>query len=549
MADDKTRAPDAEGQPIKENTAPAAGDPGDRIAFDDIADKLTFEGEPVFKNVVTDPDTGDLLEYELTPEMQERLEAKYKEIAKAGSTLLKANADSLKKMQEAANKALEPLLKASAASNKMLQAINKSMEPYREMTAAIKNVTNTLLSDETRQRIKELSEIMQPLQDLLKEIDALEPYLKAELEQPEYAEDIEALKQAAGQGFTITEPLEIVLHTLTPGEMLELLQDKDSYLSKAFEAAREAKAADAATQIEAYKADKLDLPTDKLNLFAWDLRETKGQIKFDLSRAGSDDDATALFSLSFDDDPNIKLTKEIDHYDKRVMSACGTAFASGYPIISATGIYYAMGNTGKPSQKHIDKINDTLTKLDMAKVFVDNTIEAGTYNYPKFRKEDRLLHFKRVSRIVNGKTTDAVIQILEEPVLMTFARQRKQISAIPIKVLQTPARRSNNYYQIEDYLLWRIAQQKNKVGKLREQQQKKYTQNRQRDLKEAAELTILLATFYERTGNAKKDATGKKRARNTAEECLKHYKSEAGGCWITDYKMKSDRILITLPIK
>ena len=132
---------------------------------------------------------------------------------------------------------------------------------------------------------------------------------------------------------------------------------------------------------------------------------------------------------------------------------------------------------------------------------------------------------------------------------MTFARQRKQISAVPIKVLQTPARRTNNYYQIEDYLLWRIAQQKNKIKKLREQQQKKYTQNRQRELKEAAQFAILLSTFYDRTGNAKKDATGKKRARKTAEECLTHYKSEAGGCWITDYKIETDRILITLPTK
>lgn len=531
MAEDKTRATNAEGQPIKENSAPAAGDPA---VYDlDIIEKLTFEGSPVFSEVVTDPETGELLDYKLTPEMQELLEARYKEIAQAGAALAKVNGATLKKMQDAANKAIEPLIKASASTNKLMDIISKATDPYKQLVTAVNEVTNKVVSSETREMIRQMRDTLQPLQDLLNEIEQLEPYLKAELEKPEY------------EGRT----LDSIMHSLTPGEMMELLRDKDSYLRRAFEAARAARETDRETQIEAYKADKLDLPTDKLNLFAWDLRETKGQIKFDLSRAGSDDTATALFSLSFDDDPNIKLTKEVDHFDKRVMSACGTAFASGYPIISATGIYYAMGNTGKPNQKHINKINDTLTKLDMAKVFVDNTIEAGTYNYPKFRKEDRLLHFKRVSRIVNGKTTDAVIQILEEPVLMTFARQRKQISAIPIKVLQTPARRTNNYYQIEDYLLWRIAQQKNKVNKLREQQQKHYTQNRQRDLKEAAQLPILLTTFYERTGNAKKDATGKKRARKTAEECLTHYKSEAGGRWIEDYKMEADRILITLPTK
>ena len=488
MTDEKKTAPE-----IPENDASqngAAADP-ENITIDSIKDIVTISGERAYT------DNGEL--------------------------------------SEAAREYLHKHIAAIAAA--LAPDFYKTMEDVIDVTNTIKAYLN---SDAVRNSMRSFIDTMQPvldnlqpIQDLIDEIRELEPYLKAELDRSEY------------EGQT----LECVMDDYTPGELLDLRNDPDSFFARAIEAAKAARDVDRETKIDVYKASKLDLPTDKLNLFAWDLRETNGQIKFNLSRAGSDDTATALFSLSFDDDPNIKLTREINHFDKRVMSACGTAFASGYPIISATGIYYAMGNTGKPNPKHINKINDTLTKLDMAKVFVDNTIEAGTYNYPIFRKEDRLLHFKRVSRIVNGKTTDAVIQILEEPILMTFARQRKQISAIPIKVLQTPSKRTNNYYQIEDYLLWRIAQQKNKVGKLREQQQKKYTQNRQRDLKEAAKLTILLATFYERTGNAKKDATGKKRARNTAEECLTHYMSEAGGFWITDYKMKSDRIEITLPIK
>lgn len=545
MADDKTKTPTA--TPINEE-ATAAGDPGQGRRVIDLSEIRTADGQPVFASVTVDPETGDLLDTELSPEMQEALTARYKEIAEAAGSMITQNAEAIKKASEAAKKILTPAVQAATATAKFTAAIKTQTD---QLQAAIKSITDNFLTDETRDLLQKIRENLQPIAEMFDELQALEPYLQAELSKPEYAEAIEELRQHEEADDRLKEmhPFNVILHTMTPGDLLELLQDHDSFIYKAWEAARLAKDADKETEIQAYKADKLDLPTDKLNLFAWDLRETKGQIKFDLSRAGSDDTATALFSLSFDDDPNITITKEINHFDKRVMSACGTAFASGYPIISATGIYYAMGNTGKPAQKHIDKINDTLTKLDMAKVFVDNTIEAGTYNYPKFRKEDRLLHFKRVSRIVNGKTTDSIIQILEEPVLMTFARQRKQISAIPIKVLQTPARRTNNYYQIEDYLLWRIAQQKNVVNKLRDQQKKKYTQHRQGEIREAAKLTILLKTFYERTGNAKKDNTGKKRARNTAEECLKHYISEAGGCWITDYEMTNDRIIITLPTK
>ena len=498
------------------------------IDLQELKEQFTINGQPVFDNVTTDPETGELLDVTLTPEMQEQLDTKTKEaLQAAANAMLSENAkDTIKMMQQAAQKAAN----AAVGAAKITNAIKRQTD---QLTAAVKNITNTFLTDETRELIRQMRETLQPISDLLHEIEELEPYLTAELNKPEY------------EGQT----LDNVLHTYTPGDLLELLQDHDSFFYKALQAAQAARDADREIQITPYKAEKLDLPTDKINLFAWDLKETKGQIKFDLSRVGTDDTATALFSLSFDNDPNIKLTKEVDHFDKRVMSVCGTAFASGYPIISATGIYYAMGNTGKPGQKHIDKINDSLTKLDMAKVFVDNSIEAGVYNYPHFRKEDRLLHFKRVSRIVNGKTTDSIIQILEEPVLITFARQRKQISAVPIKVLQSPVVKTNSHLQIEDYLLWRIVQQRNAVNKLKEQQEKKYSQHRQREIKEAAQLTILLKTFYERTGNAKKDATGKKRARKTAADYLDHYKSEAGGSWITDYKIEADRILITLPTK
>lgn len=404
--------------------------------------------------------------------------------------------------------------------------------------AAFVKAQQQLIKDYGQLPIDEIRKLVQALQpdpairELLDEIKDLEPYIKAELKKPEYR----------GKSFK-------KLMENTPIELLELRRDPNGYVYKVFEAAKAAKAEKEITALEPYRANKMLLPTDKMNLFVWNLKETHGQIEFDLSRAGSDDNATARFSLTFDDDPNIKITKEINHFDKRVMSAAGTAFNSGHPIISATGIYYAIGGTGKPGASTIERIDKALSKLDLAKVFIDNTIEANIYNYDTFRKEDRLLHFKRVTAMSNGKIADTFIQILEEPILIAFARQRKQISAVPMRVLQSPVSKTNNHLQIEDYLLWRIVQQKNEINKLKEQQQKKYTQNRQRQLREAGTLTILLRTFYERTGYNKKDTTAKKRARSTAEDFLTWYQSDAAGKWITSYTMDKERIIITLPIK
>jgi len=419
--------------------------------------------------------------------------------------------------------------KLQAATEKLMGTILKN----QQITKTIHKAYNKMFTPEFKELLQSIKEDLQKSQEaasIISEIDELQPYIETELKKDEYG------------GITIDDLL---------GDNLPDLYDRaaqeDSTLYKVLNAARAAR--NTALLSEPYKAEKMLLPTDKINLFAWDMKETSGQIKFNLSRGGNNDGATALYSLTFDDDPNVKLTKEIDHFDKAVVSAVGTAYNSGNKIISATGIYYAIGGTGKPDATTIERINKSLTKLDMGKVYIDNTAEAQLYNYERFQKEDRLLHFKRVTAIANGKVSDAFIQILEEPILMTFARQRNQISAVPIKVLQSPISKTNNHLKIQDYLLWRIVQRRRELNKLKEQQQKKYTQNRQRDIKEKAKLTIALKTFYEHTGNSKKDSTAKKRARSTAEKYLQHYQSDAAGNWIESYTMDKENIIIYLPVK
>lgn len=554
MADDKTRATNAEGQPIKENTAPAAGDPGGRVVYD-ITDKLTFEGDPVFSEVITDPETGELLEYKLTPEMQEKLEAKYKEIAQAGATLAKVNGATLKKMQDAANKAIEPIIKASAATNRLMDTINKSMEPYKRMTSAVKDIANTLLSEETRQMLKELQETMKPLQDLLNEIEALEPYLKAELSKPEYAEDIAAAREAAGENCTITEPLDIVLHTLTPSEMIELLRDKDSYLRRAFDAAREAKSGEP-LDIETYRAEKLNTPVDRVNFLAWDnFKETGGQLKFDMRSEQDKNDPkrrdmsiSMRYSLSFGDNPNIKTTKELNHYDRRLTQAIDTLITSGKDIMLPSEIFYGMGGTGRIGDTQLKNINDSLTKQGTARVYINNKEEAAQYDYPEIVYDGNVLNFERIVVRYKGQEREA-IKMLRRPVLMEFADQRNQLTAVPMKALQSDISKTDNHLRIEDYLLYRIARQKNDLNELQEQQAKRYNQQRQKKIREARKLTILLATFYERTGNQKKKAIVRQRALDTAKRYLTHYQSEAGGYYIDSFSIEDDRIIINLPIK
>lgn len=513
-------------------------------------DPQEFETEHglILGKLPRDPDTGQILYDELTDEQREdlkRLHESTERMQAAATKAMKAR-EQLKQQRERLQEDREKIAKAKERAEegkRYKETIDKyyksagqaiSTESMQRLSESLGKFMQWFIDEQTGESWRAIIENLKPVSDLVNEIYENREQLDEELKKDCY------------DGRTVDDYLD----NYTASKLLILSRDEDSDLYKALQATRAARFN--ALEIVPYKADKMLLPTDKVNLFAWDLKETGNQLKykFDLSRAGTKDGATAVFSLSFDDDPDVKITKELKHFDKRVMCAVGTAYRQGQYILSATAIHYAMGNTKRPTGKDIEKINNALTKFDMGKVFIDNAAEADKYHYDHFRKEDRLLHFKRVTRKSksNGKVLESYIQILEEPVLITFARQRKQISAVPICVLQSPPSisRTENNYRIEDYLLWRISRQKNKVNRIKKE---KYTPDKAKRLKEAQNFSIMLDTFYKQTENAKKDNTGKKRARNAAAAYLEHYKSDDAGNYITDYKIdqKGGRIIINLP--
>ena len=120
-----------------------------------------------------------------------------------------------------------------------------------------------------------------------------------------------------------------------------------------------------------------------------------------------------------------------------------------------------MGNTGKPAAYQLQKIQDSVTKMSGARVFVDNAQEVNVYKYPRFKYDGPLLPIERATAIINGQIADAAIHIFREPPVMTFAKQRRQITTITVKALQSPISKTNGNLLIDDYLLERIAHAKN----------------------------------------------------------------------------------------
>ena len=292
-------------------------------------------------------------------------------------------------------------------------------------------------------------------------IKALEPFLAAELPairaQPGYEtltlEDIESYIGLDGQ--TIAKEYN--------GQPIP--QAIREAIDRAAEAAYKAEYPEATAR----RASIVQYPVDKVNSNLWTRiqgTDSGGQLKMwplKVEKDGSEKELSILCAIDFSDleDAGVKITKRLMPFDKRVYIAISALYNAGNKIISLTQVYYAMGNTGKPAAYQIQKIQDSITKMSGARVYVDNTQEITVYKYPRFKYDGPLLPIERATAIVNGKIADAAIHIFREPPVMTFARQRKQITTITVKALQSPISKTDANLLIDDYLIERIAHAKN----------------------------------------------------------------------------------------
>lgn len=551
MADKEKLTPQQEhAEPTKETReAQAAPDPEQKPA-ETPADDLLYKQYISKEDIEIDPETGKITEatrerilaalneHAIDLEKQNGIFAEIEKLAAAGVKKPK-NINITKRNESAAEVVARRI---NAAVKDAATALTNA----QKIADLIIKIAGALNVDTARDILLEMRETFSVLAAMAEEITELEPYLNTELEKlnkPEY-------KGKTFYQVFYSNDYEAI-------DIYELYTDPESDLSKILAAARKAKSADL-LDIETYRADKLNMPIDKSNFISWnDFTATDDQIKLKIDMMSEKDrrdpersllDISMRYSLTFDNDPNIKTTKNINHYDRRLTQALDTLYESGKDICLISEIFYNMGGTGRLGDTQIEKINSSLTKQGTARVYINNKSEAAHYDYPEIEYDGNLLNFERIRVRYRGKEREA-IKILRRPVIMEFADQRDQITAIPMKVLQSKISKTDKNLRIEDYLLHRIARRKNDINELQEKQKGKYTKDRQKKINQKRELTILLPTFYEQTGNADKKSNVKQRALNTARKFLDHYKSEAAGKYIEDYKIDAERIKITLPIQ
>ena len=182
-----------------------------------------------------------------------------------------------------------------------------------------------------------------------------------------------------------------------------------------------------------------------------------------------------------------------------------------------------MGNRGNPNTEDLQKINDSLTKMGAARVYLDNAQEVQVNKkYARFKYDASLLPFERISAYINGQLVESAIHLFREPPLITFARERGQITGLTRQLLESPISKTDANLQLEDYLLERIGHMKSPKSK--------------------APRKMLFSTIYERCG-----ITTKKQ-RQRAPEKIRRYLDHYNKCgWIAGYTMDKDGVTIQIP--
>ena len=211
------------------------------------------------------------------------------------------------------------------------------------------------------------------------------------------------------------------------------------------------------------RVNKVDFPLDKVNSNVWKLLEhdTGGQIAFAVEKQASKKPMNIYYSINFDAlDKDISVSKRLEPFDKRVYAAVDALHRAGNVLISFSQIHYAIGNITRPAKTDIERIRKSVYKMRGANVYINNEEEAKAYKYDKVVIDGPLLPSFMKSGIINGKHVDEALALICEPPLMHFARRRKQITTIELKLLETPVSKTDQNLLIEDYLLERIAHAK-----------------------------------------------------------------------------------------
>ncbi len=159
---------------------------------------------------------------------------------------------------------------------------------------------------------------------------------------------------------------------------------------------------------------------------------------------------------------DIKAKREFTLLDQEVHDAVVSLYLAGNQFITPAMVYRAM--TGKTNSEYIHgkklhEIEESVDKCIFSKLSIDASEEAAAYGYEEAVYSGALLSAEKVSINMGGNRVIAY-KLLTEPLLYRYAKSCNQISAVDIKLLDTPITKTNDTIILQGFLLRKIEMMK-----------------------------------------------------------------------------------------
>lgn len=210
-------------------------------------------------------------------------------------------------------------------------------------------------------------------------------------------------------------------------------------------------------ELKPVKVEKILYPVDKVNNKLWKLPLLDQNEVLEIMTGRKDkQDINIIVSLDFENE-NQELSKELTEYDKLVYIAVSSLYNAGNKCMSLSMIYNVMGNTGRPSNKQLEKIDKSLQKMRRTIFKLNNYQEVNArFKYGKAVYDESLLSFRGLEAKINGFPC-RVIEVSSMPPLLRFSSSRNQLTTINKKLLEDPLKKVDENISLKFYLLGYIS--------------------------------------------------------------------------------------------
>jgi len=140
--------------------------------------------------------------------------------------------------------------------------------------------------------------------------------------------------------------------------------------------------------------------------------------------------------------------------DKEVHDAVVSLYAAGNKVFSPAMVYRTMAGKNDsafvPHEK-IQEITASIYKSMSSIITIDASEEAALYGLDAMYSQN-LIYAKAVTLKTKGWEVNAFM-LIDEPVLFKYAKLKRQIFSVPLRVLDTPPSKTNEVIVLQGYLV------------------------------------------------------------------------------------------------